>query len=245
MFLAALLLNVITSHCPQHFYNSVLALVDNPMLLGGTHINKLSSFDFGYLLYLQIFKAKVSSHYPAVPRRQPSCNTAGSKQQICNSIIAITRSIMATRALPKKEVRRNKNYYYQRLVAILCQPCPQQEVDGNVDVLSIFVLGADPLTAQEVVGVGTLLGAFPSVFSNVAEIGHTTATFKYLCDQLPSSPFSPQNYRQSTTFWINALSHMLGITAVQAEELTCKWVQFLSNTAGRFKDTIPPGIPLI
>jgi hypothetical protein len=118
---------------------------------------------------------------------------------------------MATRALPEKEVQRNTNYYYQRLVAILCQPCPQHQVDGNVDVLSFGVLGAGPLTAQEVVGVGTLLGAYPPAFSNVAEIGHTTATFNYLCDQLPSSPFSHQNYRQSTTLWINALSHMLGI----------------------------------
>jgi hypothetical protein len=244
-YLVALLVNVITSNCPQHFYNEIAALVDDPLLLKGTHIAEMDPFQFGYLLYLHIFQVKQTCSYPVVPRRQPSSNTEGTTQQIHNSMLALGRTIMATRRIGGEEMERNVKFYYQKVVAILCQSCPIDTLDLTQDTMPFGVLGAGPLTAQEIIGVATLVGAFPQCFGSVAEIGHTTRTFSYLCNELTNSPFSAENYRESTSFWIEALCHLLGINAVQAEEVTCKWVQFLSKTVGKYKDSIPPGIYLM
>ena len=247
-YIVALLFCVLASNCPQHFYNECIGLVSHPYLLGDQLSVDMTPIDFGKKFYRHLFTAKYKASYPTVPRRQPSSNIPATNLQIENSILALGRMVLEARQVPSDDMKKNTRFYYQRAVANLCQDCPKvhsAEFDPTAASCSVGVFSAGSLTAQEIIGVGAILGMLPLSFAYMAEIGHTTGTFRYLVDKLENSPFTDENHVESTTHWIKAVSHLLGITAMQAEELTCKWVQFKSGTTGRYKDSIPPGIEII
>jgi hypothetical protein len=247
-YIIALLYCVLVSNCPQHFFNECSSLISDPHLLGNNTVPEMSPLEFGNKFYYHLFQAKKTATYPAVARRQPSHTIMATPLQVNNSIRSLGRMILEARSVPSGEMKKNTRFYYQRCVAYLCQECPKfppQISDAILASCQIGVFSAGSLTAQEIIGVAAILGVLPLPFAFMAEVGHTTQTFRYLVDQLENSPFTDQNHTESTTQWIMAVSHLLGITAMQAEEVTCKWVQFLRGTTGRFKDSIPRGIEMI
>jgi hypothetical protein len=247
-YILALLFCVLASNCPQHFFNECNFLVSDPNLLGDKELIDMTPIEFAKLFYRHLFLAKSTASYPTVARRQPSSNIAATDQQIENSILSLARMVIEARRVPLDDMNKNTRYYYQRCVANLCQDCPKCPsalFDPTAASCSVGVFSAGSLTAQELIGVGAVLGVLPLSFAYMAEIGHTTGTFRYLVDKLDNSPFTDDNHLESTTHWIKAVCHLLKVTAMQAEELTCKWVQFMSGTTGRYRDSIPPGIEII
>ena len=53
--------------------------------------------------------------------------------------------------------------------------------------------------------MGAILGVPPLSFAYMAEIGHTTGTFRYLVDKLENSPFTDDNHLESTVHSIKAV----------------------------------------
>ena len=238
----AMIFNVVVSNCPQHFFNELHCLAVEPTLLGQP-IDKYSPSQFCVALYDRLFWAKEHAVYETVPRRQPSHNSRGTPRQVVNSFLALGRCFMEIIAVGEDTVNDGITYYHSKAVAHLCQSCPDQDVDFTTPNPNCGVLGAGPLIAQELLGVGGTIRFLPYGMTTEAQLGGKTATYGFLRD-LPGSPFRKDNPEEASNFWMTKLADLTKCPKGQMEESTCKWKQKVTGTEGRFKDSFPPGIPV-
>ena len=237
--------NLMVAHEPLSKGFHLLGII-SVVLLTKELVN--SVVQFGQKFYKHLLHAKKFATYTTVQRRQPSSNIPATLNQVKHSILSIARMVIEARNVPEYEMRKNARFYYQHCVANLCRKCTSDDLtatnftSGPCDV---GVFSAGSLTAQELIGVASVIGVLPLSFAYRAEVGHTTGTFTYLVEKVPNSPFTRENHLESTTIWIKSVSHLLEISAVQAEEVTCKWVQYMRGSTGRYRDSIPHGIDIV
>jgi hypothetical protein len=240
-YIMGLLFCVITSNCPQHFFNECKTLISDPILLGSTPVSQMSPLEFANKFYHHLFHARITSTYLAVPHRQPPCHQLGTELQVNNSIHSIGRMVLESRKVPSHQMKKNIRFYYQRCVANLCQDCPLEAVVPTGPSCKSGVYGADSTTVEEIIGVAAVLGVLPFPFTTTGDVRQSSTTFRYLVDKLENTPFTDANHLESITNWLKAVSHLLGITIMQAQEVTNKWVLRLMGANSCYKDSIPPG----
>ena len=241
-YVVAMLFNSIVSNCPQHFFNELSRLAKEPSMLGSS-IDSYKPSEFCYLLYKHLFWAKENETYPTVQRRQPSNNTRGTEQQVFNSYLSLGRLLMEINALEDNTINGNSVFYHSKAVAHLCQTCPDAAIDITAPKPQCGVLGAGPLLAQELIGLAGILGMVPYCMATAAELCKSTGTYRFL-REFKGSPFKMDNSTLASGIWFKALRAKTGSEDSHLEEATCKWKQAMTGTTGRYKDSIPPGIPV-
>jgi hypothetical protein len=86
------------------------------------------------------------------------------------------------------------------------------------DVLVADAFGAGHLTAMHILGVATCIGLMPERFLNVAEVGVTTKTWKFL---KWAFAYMDETAEEDTNVLLRAASVYLSIPIKNAEELLC------------------------
>jgi hypothetical protein len=117
-YIMGLLFCVLTSNCPQHFFNECNTLTSDPNLLGSTPVSQMSPLEFANKFYRHLFHARTTATYLAVPQRQPPCHHLGTELQVNNSIHSIGRMVLEARKVPSHEMKKHQVL----LPAVCCKP---------------------------------------------------------------------------------------------------------------------------
>jgi hypothetical protein len=237
--LLALAYNVVDSESPIYFVNVTKAIISRCDKVSSSEASRMFCLAkpsrFGVIFYNMLFNLK--DERAALPkkgkvvgqRHQPHNNTRIPEWKVDVSIQNIFCLYLGLNQLESKQVA--DCHFYGKAVARL-----EQDVEHG------GAYGAGPLTAQHVIGVGCLLGLFPIGLMEHAEIGSSTATYRYLV-----SEYGFDNHLEDTRQLLECLSTVLELPFFICENLVCKWTQVVpKSTASQpkmcaYTDTILQG----
>lgn len=217
----ALTYNVVDSESPVYFRKvteSLLTMASSKQPCQKLHLDQPA--DFGVVFYNLLWDLKdkktASGNQHRVPgqRHQPHNNIRQPHFVVDISIQNLFRIYLGVKGLHPKQL--GDCHYFGRTVSRLEESF---EKGG--------AYGAGPLTAQHITGVACLLGIFPLCFLDHAEIGQSTASYKYL-----KREYGLIDHMEDTRQILEALSTVLGLSFFICENLVCKWVQSKRKTEG-------------
>jgi hypothetical protein len=215
----ALIYNVVDSESPIYFRKvteSLLTMASSKKYCKELHLDQPA--EFGVVFYNLLWDLKdrktASGNKHRVPgqRHQPHNNIRQPNFVVNISIQNLFRVYLGVKGLHPKQL--GDCHYFGRTVSRLEESF---EKGG--------AYGAGPLTAQHITGVSCLLGIFPLSFLDHAEIGQSTASYKYL-----KREYGLIDHMEDTRQILEALSTVLGSSFFICENLVCKWVQSKRKT---------------
>jgi hypothetical protein len=219
------LTNTVVSESPDFFVEAT----DYFMSLKGKKakaVRDMGYLEFAWLFYNQMFDDKDERHSDkssSTPgqRHQPHYNTRQPRSVVVASIHNFIRLYQACALLDSKLA--SDGHYYARAVATLGQ-----------SHITNGVYGAGALTAQHLIHISVLCGFLPPEFIRHAEIGEGTCSYKYLARWE-----GMVEHFEDTRQLLACLCKVLGVTALIAENIVCKFGQ--SQQSKEF----PPPRPLV
>ena len=209
---AAFLVPVVMSESVDHYYKICEELLENESMFLGMQIEHLSALQVGVAITQEIFRRKrhsgkkepdVQVAYSVAQRHAPAVNKPPTEDQVKGSIDIIEKLIRQLRLRIDWNPTLVTHYY-----------------GITVEYLYTYAFGAGHLTAQTIIGVAACLGLFPVAFYEMAEIGVSTRTFKFLVWAFGFSK-DPKIAYQQTHCLLRAIAVKLNMSVKKAEELLC------------------------
>jgi hypothetical protein len=220
--LLALTYNVVDSESPVYFWRVTDSLLLVASTLSSTDASKKlhlhDPVEFGVMFYNLLWDLKevktAGGNKKRVPgqRHQPHNNIRQPDFVVDISIQNLFRIYLGVRELHPKQLA--DCHYFGRTVSRL---------ENSFEKGGAY--GAGPLTAQHITGVACLLGIFPLSFLDHAEIGQSTASYKYL-----RKNYGLLDHMEDTRQILEALSCVLELSFFLCENIVCKWVQSKRKT---------------
>jgi hypothetical protein len=217
---AGLLMNVCASETPDYYYD-----VGNCLLMGDPFslnaelppINELTGQQIGFYLQQEIFKRKNLAMSTPGQRHQPHSGSGPCTwEQAGHGVELLVRLHFGFEMLEPNEL--GIRYYYSKAVGMLC--VTEKNPKTTSDWTCYGVKHAGPLTAQHVIGVGSLVDYFPNHLLEQAEVGTSTATARLLIEE----PFNfPKDKLEDSFYYVLlAIKNLLLVSFFVAENLLCK-----------------------
>ena len=216
---------VVMSEIPDHYWMVSRELLEDPCAYSEVPFYEYSGLKIGILFAEEIFRRKKHSGkdrpaksvmYPLKQRHMPAVNQPPTEHQMQKSIASICILSEETRQLYDWNMANTLHYYGK-----------------SVQVLVEDSFGSGDLTAQTLLGVGSCLMVFPPSFLDVAEIGLSTRSWKFLSWAFG---YKEESAYEETDELLRAASVYLGITVKEVEELCCKLCQSLVPSKACYTD---------
>jgi hypothetical protein len=118
----------------------------------------------------------------------------------------------------------------------------KDEYQNHSLALSVMVqnvTGCGELLSHHVLFVMSLIGLVPDCVCSYAEFASTTRTSQHLHEQFVLFP-DDEEYVECSYHALKALAVHLGVSMMEAENVTCKWVQYVKGSHGRWRYSISP-----
>ena len=230
--LLALCANVINSETPLFFWDATHQILEAARRCQTqAELNALfplkDPVKFGLYVYAKIWELKESRSScgrkkpVAGQRHQPHYNKRQEDWKVGLGLKNLFQLYLTVDATVDSRMAQDCHYYCLAVGRLV------QTVEHG------GVFGAGPLTAQHLLGVGSMVGLFPLAFLDHAQVGATTKTYSYLRDEYGFS-----REMEDTRQLMEALSIMLGVSFFVVENIICKWTQEKRGVAEKYHDSI-------
>ena len=208
---AGFLVNVPMSECPDHFYQIMRELKNDPTAFTQGAFYNMDGYQFSYELTKEFFRRKRHSGalapeksvlYQVHQRHIPAVNSLPSFEHVKKGVDAVILLIKECRTL--SDVHTTRVYgYYARANEYLADSC----------------YGAGHLISMHILGVAACLLVLPPEFVNVAEIARTTRTWQFM---KWGHGYTDETCEEDMHDLLRAIAVLLDITPREAEELCCR-----------------------